>query len=232
VNLVQRAGKDADCDPIDYRGDAPDVEGKTKKEHCPELCVHAIEQQPLQARTILFDGWSASAENLELIHRRQRIFFTTLKNNRWVSLSKESGDIHLEEVAWTAERLRYGVLVKVKGVPFYVRLFPRVAPNGDSAWGIPNDREETVPAQGARETSDGRWQVEELHRGSKQLTGSEECQGRAARAQRNHLACGSHAWRALKVQAKALGQTLYAVRGSLFSRYLRTELRSPHVMAC
>jgi len=74
--------------------------------------------------------------------------------------------------------------------------------------------------------------IEELHRGIKQLTGSEKCQCQAARAQRNHLACCYHAWLSLKVKAKDLGQTLYAVRESLFSRYLRGELRSPTVTAC
>ena len=34
-----------------------------------------------------------------------------------------------------------------------------------------------------------RWQVEEFHRSFKQLTGSEKCQCRKARSQRNHLAC-------------------------------------------
>ena len=74
--------------------------------------------------------------------------------------------------------------------------------------------------------------IEELHRGLKQLTGSEKCQCRAARTQRNHLACCYHAWVSLKVQAKELGQTLYALRESLFSHYLRAELQRPHIVAC
>src|SRR6266850_2152798 len=61
--------------------------------------------------------------------------------------------------------------------------------------------------------------IEELHRGLKQLTGSEQCQCRAARAQRNHLACCYHAWVSLKVKAKELGQTMYALRESLSSHY-------------
>ena len=81
----------------------------------------------------------------------------------------------------------------------------RVAPDGDLDWVIPNDLAETVTAQVAEEASDVRWQVEELPRGIKQLTGSEKCQGRAARAQRNHLACCYHAWVSLKVKAKELG---------------------------
>ena len=73
---------------------------------------------------------------------------------------------------------------------------------------------------------------EELHRELKQLTGTAKGQGRAARAQRNHCACCSHAWVSVKVKAKELGQTLYALRESLFSHYLRAELQPPHIAAC
>jgi hypothetical protein len=232
VNLVHSAGKDADFYPIDYRVYAPDVDGKTENDHFAEMFLNAIEQKHIQARTILFDGWYASAETLKLIHRRKRVFFTTLKSNRLVSLSKESGYLHLEDLEWTPDRLMHGVLVKLKEVPFYVRLFKLVTPDGDIDWVITNDLAETLTAQVARETSDVRWQVEELHRGIKQLTGSERCQCQAARAQRNHLACCYHAWLSLKVKAQELGQTLYAVRESLFSRYLRAELRNPRITAC
>ncbi len=138
----------------------------------------------------------------------------------------------LEELEWTADRVVHGVLVKLKEVPFKVRLFKLVAPDGDLDWVITKDLDETVTAQVAEDSSDVRWQVEELHRGLKQLTGSEKCQCRAARAQRNHLACCYHAWVSLKVKAKELGQTLYALRDSLFSHYLRTELRNPRIVAC
>ena len=105
VNLVHSAGKDGDFYPIDYRVYAPDVDGKTKNDHFQEMFVNALDRKHLQARTLLFDGWYASAENLKLIHRRKRIFFTTLKSNRLVSLSKAQGYIHLEEVEWTPDRL-------------------------------------------------------------------------------------------------------------------------------
>jgi hypothetical protein len=57
VSLVQSGGKDEDFSPIEYRVDAPDVEGKTKKEHVSELFITALEQKHLQARPILCDGW-------------------------------------------------------------------------------------------------------------------------------------------------------------------------------
>ena len=232
VSLVHSAGKDADFYPIDYRVYAPEVDGKTKNDHFSEMFVNAMDQKQLRAGTILFDGWYASAENLKLIHRRKRIFFTTLKSNRLVSLSKEQGYLHLEALEWTPEHLAHGILVKLKEVPFTVRLFKLVAPDGDIDWVITNDLAETVTAQVAEESSDVRWQVEELHRGLKQLTGTEKCQCRVARAQRNHLACCYHAWVSLKVRAKELGQTLYELRDSLFSHYLRAELCNPWIMAC
>jgi len=232
VSLVHSAGKDAAFYPIDYRLYAPDVDGKTKNEHFQEMFVTALDQKQIQARTIVFDGWYASAENLKLIHRRHGTFFTTLKSNRLVSLSKEHGYVHLEALEWTPDWLAHGVIVKLKEVPFKVRLFKLVAPNGAIDWVITNDLEETVTAQIAEDSSDVRWQVEELHRGLKQLTGSEKCQCRAARAQRNHLACCYHAWVSFKVKAKELGQTMYELRDSLFSNYLRAELRNPRIVAC
>jgi hypothetical protein len=232
VSLVHSGGKDNDFYPIDYRVYAPDVDGKTKNHHFQEMFVNALDQKQLRARTILFDGWYASAENLKVIHRRKRTFFTTLKSNRLVSVSKEQGYGHLEDLEWTPDRMAHGVLVKLKEVPFTVRLFKLVAPDGDIDWVITNDLDETLTAQVADDASDVRWQVEELHRGLKQLTGSEKCQCRAARTQRNHLACCYHAWVSLKVKAKELGQTLYALRESLFSHYLRAELQHPHIVAC
>jgi hypothetical protein len=231
VNLVHSGGQ-GDFYPIDYRVYAPEVDGKTKNQHFQEMVVHALEQKQLRARTILFDSWYASADNLKLIPRRQRIFFTTLKSNRLVSLSKEEGYVHLDAGEWTPTRLTSGGLVKLKEVPFTVRLFKLVAPDGDIDWVITNDLAETLTAQVAKDSSDVRWQVEELHRGLKQLTGTEKCQCRGARAQRNHLACCYHAWVSLKVKAQELGQTMYALRESLFSHYLRAELQHPHIVAC
>ena len=186
VSLVHSAGKEEDFSPIDSRVYAPDVDGKTKNDHLHELFLNAVEQKQIQARPIVFDGWYASAEHVKLIHRRPWTFFTTLKSTRLVSLSKEQGDSHLEEIEWTPDRMVYGVSVKLKEVPFKVRLFKLVAPDGDIDWVMTNDLDETMTAQVAQDTSDVRWQVEELHRGLKQLTGSEKCQWRGARAQRNH----------------------------------------------
>ncbi len=150
----------------------------------------------MQAQTLLFDAWYASVDNLKLIERLGRCFVTTLKSNRLVSLSKEQGYIHLQEVDWTAARLQQGVLVKLKELPFLVRLFKIVAPNGDIDWLMTNrphtgvgDNQRAITAQDVADQNAVRWQIEQLHRELKQLVGSAKCQCRKARSQRNHLAC-------------------------------------------
>ena len=231
VNLVHSSGAPGDFYPIDYRIYAPETDGKTKNDHFREMLVRAVADKRIQAKIVLIDSWYAGADNLKLIHRLGLIFFTTLKENRLVSLSKEEGYIHLDQIEWTPERLQNGVLVKLKEVPFTVRLFKLVATNGDIDWVISNCPDETLTAQVAQDANDVRWQVEELHRGLKQLTGSEKCQCRKARSQRNHMACCYQAWLSLKVKAKQTGKTLYQVKTDLLHHYLRAELRNTRVPA-
>lgn len=231
VNLVHSSGAAGDFYPIDYRLYAPETDGKTKNEHFREMLQQAVGEKRIQARTVLLDSWYAGADNLKLIHRLGLIFFTTLKENRLVSPSKAEGYVHLDQIEWTSGRLQNGVIVKLKEVPFKVRLFKLVATNGDIDWVITNCPDETLTAQVAQDANDVRWQVEELHRGLKQLTGTEKCQCRKARSQRNHLACCYHAWLSLKVKSQQLNKTLYQVKTDLLHDYLRAELRNPHVRA-
>jgi hypothetical protein len=231
VNLVHSAGAEKDFYPVDYRIYAPEQDGKTKNDHFAEMVINAVFAKKIKAKRILFDSWYASAENLKLVHRLSLVFFTTLKSNRLVSLSKEAGWIHLDEIEWTPQRLENGVMIKLKEVPFKVRLFKVVAIDGDIDWVITNCPEETLTTQVAQEASDVRWQVEELHRGLKQLTGTEKCQCRKARSQRNHIACCYHAWLSLKVKAKSLRKTLYQTKNDLLSDYLRAELATPRIQA-
>jgi hypothetical protein len=231
VNLVHSAGNPKDFYPIDYRIYAPDQDGKTKNRHFSEMVINAVFAKQIKAKRILFDSWYASAENLKLVHRLGLTFFTTLKSNRMVSLSKAGGWIHLEEIAWTLERLRNGIMIKLKEVPFKVQLFKVVATDGDIDWVITNCPDETLTTQVAQEANDMRWQIEELHRELKQLTGTEKCQCRKGRSQRNHIACCYHAWLSLKVKAKALGKTVYQTKDNLLSDYLRAELVAPRIQA-
>lgn len=231
VNFVHSSGCEGDYWPIDYRIYHPDTDGKTKNDHFQDMFLRLITHKHLKARTILFDSWYASVGNLKLIHRHGWTFFTTLKSNRMVSISKEIGYQHLDELVFTEHTLNSGLLVKLKEVPFMVKLFKIAATNGGIEWVITNDRDHTIDLASASAKNRNRWQIEEFHRGFKQLTGSEKCQCRKARSQRNHLACCYHAWVSLQVKAKQLQTTIYQLRKQLFAAYLSHELVHPSIKA-
>jgi len=228
VNLVHSDGEN--YLPIDFRIYAKTMDGKTKNDHFQEMVMNAKQDKDLEATIILFDSWYGSWQNLKLVQRLDMTFFTTLKSNRLVSVSKEAGYQHLDEIDWTPDRLEHGVLVKLKKVPFLVRLFKLVAPNGDIDWVITNS-EAPLTTDVVQNENAIRWQVEQLHRELKQLTGIEKCQCRKQRAQRNHIACCYQAWLAIQVKADALNTTLYALVHDLLYEFLRAELRDPRIPA-
>lgn len=228
VNLVHSDGED--YYPIDFRIYAKEMDGKSKNHHFRQMLLNAKQDKGIQAQTVLFDSWYGSWENLKLVNRLQMVFFTTLKSNRLVSLSPERGYIHLDEIDWTPARLAHGVLVKLQKVPFHVRLFKVVTPNGDIDWIITNS-ETSLTTDAVQDEDTIRWQVEQLHRELKQLTGIEKCQCRKQRAQRNHIACCYQAWLAIKVKADQVGKTLYALVHDLLYEFLRAELRDPRIPA-
>jgi hypothetical protein len=240
VNLVHTNGKEGGYYPIDYRIYDPDSDGKTENDHFREMVIRAIHDKLIKAKTILFDSWYSSAENLKLIHRMGLFFVTTLKSNRLVSPVKGEGNIHLEQIEWTDDDLANGILVHIKAVPFLVRLFKIVATNGDVEWMITNketieasngDHPSPITAQDVQKENAVRWQVEQMHRELKQLVGTEKCQCRKARSQRNHMAFCYQAWLAIKVAAKKKSVTLYEAQANLFRGYLRAQLRSPGIPA-
>lgn len=239
VNLIHTDG--SDYYPIDFRIFAPKADGKTKNDHFRDMLINAVANKRLHTKRVLFDSWYASVDNLKLVTRLGLVFVTTLKSNRLVSLSKEAGYVHLDQLDWSEAQLKHGIVVKLKELPFKVRLFKvvlqdesieRAEQRERVEWVITNaDRPGEPTTQVVQQENEVRWQVEQLHRELKQLTGTEGCQCRLARSQRTHIACCYHAWLSLKVIAKRLGKTVYQVRADLFSDYLRAQLRNPVVTA-
>ena len=228
VNLVHSDG--IDFAPIDYRIYAPMQDGKTKNDHFQDMLITAKMDKGILANMVLFDSWYASVSNLKQINRMGMQFITTLKENRLVSLSKEGGYIHLQEIEWTEEQKQYGVQIKLQEVPFHVQLFKLVAPDGNIDWVITNCPEK-ISIDLVQKENKVRWNIETMHRELKQLTGIEKCQARKSRSQRNHISYCYQAWFALKKKAKEADITVYALRNNLFSEYLKKFLKQPFIPA-
>lgn len=231
VNLVHSSGNDGDYFPIDYRIYDPSTDKKTKNDHFKEMFINAVASKNLKTRTVAFDSWYASFSNLKLIHRANWTFFTTLKSNRLVSLSKETGYQSLESLVFDEQSLVKGLVVRIKKVPFPVKLFKLVSKDGRIDWIITNNLDEHVNLFLAELKNENRWQIELFHREVKQLTGSEKCQARKARSQRNHLACCYHAWLSLKLKAKKLKISIYKLKQQLLDEYLIAQLNNPTIDA-
>ena len=116
-------------------------------------------------------------------------------------------------------------------MPFAVRLFKLVAPNGDIAWVVTNHFAFARTQHLVEATTRTRWQVEEFHRSFKQLTGAEKSQCRRAQAQRNHMACCYLAWVSLRQFARQTAQTLYQAHQQQWAPYLRQLLQKPIIPA-
>jgi hypothetical protein len=231
VNLVHTSGCLGDFYPVNYRVYHPAGDGKTKNDHFQEMFKQAIESQHIKARNIAFDSWYASAENLKMIHRSGWTFYTNLKSNRKVSITKEEGYQDLTQIQWSREELISGKLVRIKEVPFWLKLFKLVDTKGNIEWVITNKLAEDFTRLRAIQAVQVRWQVEEFHRSFKQLTGSEKCQCRKEQSQRNHLACCYGARVAIKVKAQELKTTMYQVKNKLFAEYLKLQLQNPMIAA-
>jgi len=228
VNLVHYDGQEAY--PIDYRIYAKSVNGLTKNNLFAEMLMAAKLKKGIQATTILFDSWYSSVKNLKLVALLDMTFITQIKDNRLVSLSKAQGYIHVQDIDWTPDRLAHGVSVKLKELPFRVRLFKIVATNGDIDWIITN-APDPITAQAIQDENARRWPIEQFHRELKQLTGSEKCQCRKARSQRNHVGYCYLAWVSLKVRSRQLGLSVYQVRQRIFDDFLTMALQKPPIPA-
>ncbi len=159
VNLVHTNGSLGDYYPINYRIYNPDSDGKSKNDHFQEMFRQAIVNQKIKARNIAFDSWYASVDNLKMIHRSGWTFYTNLKSNRKVSITKEVGYQNLREIQWTHEELISGKLVRVREVPFWLKLFKLVDTEGNIEWVITNKLAEDFTRLRAIQATQVRWQV-------------------------------------------------------------------------
>jgi hypothetical protein len=167
---------------------------------------------------------------LKLIHRI-KVFVTRLKDHCLVSLCPKGGYIAMEGLEWSRLDLQNGIVVKLKKIPFLVRSFKMVATHGEIDWIIANDLSHTISSQVVQNGVDVAWQIGQLQREFKQLTGSEKCECRSQDSQHNHPSCCYQAWFSLKVKADELGKTLYAIKHDLLYEFLQAELPDPRIPA-
>ena len=136
----------------------------------------------------------------------------------------------VDALDWSEREVAHGKLIKIKGFPkeHKVKLFRVAVSTHRADMVVTNDHTQNF-TRGAQQACALRWKIEQFHREAKQLTGIERCQCRAARIQRNHIACAMLVWVRLAAVARSTGQTLYRVKHGLLEEFLRQQLKNPAI---
>jgi len=127
-------------------------------------------------------------------------------------------------------RRKQDKLIKVKGFPgaHRVKLFRVVLSTQRTDYIVTNEMEQDN-VEVVQDVCGFRWKIEQFHRGTKQLTGLEDCQCRKERIVRNHIGCAMLVWIRIQQVAFETVRTVYQVKHDLLSDYLRQQLKSPSV---
>jgi Transposase DDE domain len=214
---------------IDYRLYDPDGDGKSKLDHVQDMLSNIVYHKQLPFRAVLMDTWYATKDLMLFIESLHKIYYCPLKDNRQVDDSGGSQPYQrADALIWTKHELRHGKTIKIKGFPndHKVQCFRVEVSTHRTDWIVTNDpAAETTEA--TQEVCGFRWNIERLHRESKQGTGLEGCQCRKARLQRNHIACALLVWVRLKQLATQTARTVYQLKHGLLDDYLCQQLKNP-----
>ncbi|WP_375449359.1 transposase [uncultured Nostoc sp.] len=215
---------------IDYRIFDPERDGKTQLDHVQDRLISAIHRDILFGY-VLMDSWYATAELMKRLISKHKIFYCPLKANRKVDDSQAQRPYRAVSLLdWSEREQAEGKLIKIDKFPLdvKVKLFRVVVTTDRTDWLVTNDLSQHS-VETAQQESSLRWKIEQLHREEKQLTGLAKCQCRLNRSQRNHIAAASLVWIRLRELANVCQTTVYQLKHSLLSDYLRAQLMRPTI---
>lgn len=160
--------------------------------------------------------------NLKQVRACGRPWRTRLKRNGLVNpdgrARKPLGDCAIGSDGQTVWRKGYGP----------IRVFRLAAPDGGAEgaayWASSQAQLSEAERVPLAALSGG---IEQYHRGLKQCCGVEKAQVRAARAQRNHIACALRAFLRLETQRLRTGRSWYEAKKQLLRDAVRAYLANP-----
>ncbi len=201
--------------PCDYRLYAKDADGLTKNDHFRAM-LDTAKARGFAPACVVFDSWYASLPHLKAVRGHGWRWVTQLKKNRLVN-PDGTGNRPLGDCPITAG----GTRVHLQGYGF-VLVFLIVHPDGDREYWATSDL--ALPDLQRRKYAELAWGIEVYHRGLKQHCGVERAQVRAARAQRNHIACALRAFLRLEVQRLSTGVSWWEAKTAIIRTAIRAYL--------
>ena len=193
------------------------------------MLTNVVYQKQLPVPAVLMDTWYATTDFMLFIEALSKTYYCPLKDNRQVDDSGSQQPYRrVDTLAWNAQALAHGKRIKIKGFPkdYKVHLFRVAVSPHRTDFGVTNDLTQDS-TEATHEACGFRWQIEQLHREGKQVTGLERCQCRKARTQRNHIGCAFLVWVRLTELATQTGRTSYQLKHGLLDDYLVQQLKKP-----
>lgn len=207
---------------IDFRVYAPKYDGKDKHVHCREMLESAF-YRGFVSPIVLMDSWYAATKTLKLINSMKWSFVAAVHSNRQVHCAP---DEPYRRVADLVNKTGKSCWMKRYGqVKVFKVVSKRKTRNIDYL--ATNNLSLTAPDVAAANAC--RWQIEEYHRGAKQLTGLANCQFRNQRAQRNHILCSIRALLALEQWRLERGISWYEAKQQLIAEAIANYLKHPFI---
>lgn len=204
--------------PTDFRVYDRPQDGQTKNDHFRAM-LETAKRRGFAPRSVGFDSWYASLENLKAIRGYGWHWLTRLKHNRLVNPDGE-GNRPIDQVSLPPE----GRVVHLKGYG-WIRVFRTVAPDGDVEYWATDDLEMSEATR--QELEDQGWGIETYHRGVKQCCGPERAQVRQAEGQRNHVLYALRAFLRLEAHRLRTGVSWYEAKAAILREAVRAYLAHP-----
>ena len=204
--------------PCDYRVYEKDTDGRTKNDHARDLLAVA-QARGFAPEMVLFDSWYASLANLKAIRGHGWPWLRQLKANRAVN-PDGTGNRRLDTCAISEE----GTRVHLQGYGWIV-VFRLVSTDGDTEYWATSAL--AMDAGQRQKYSELAWGIEVYHRGLKQHCGVERAQVRAAKAQRNHIACALRAFLRLEQHRLVTGLSWWEAKAGIIRAAVRAYRAAP-----
>ena len=219
INLMTLLWTDGDRHvPVDWRVYDKPHDHATKNDHFI-IMIDTAHERGFTPECVAFDSWYASLANLKRVRDYQWIWLTRFKSNRLVN-PDNTGNRAISTIAIPDA----GQVVHLKGYGF-IKVFKRVAPNGDREYWATNDLQmsELTRLKYAQYANT----IEQYHRGIKQFCGIERCQLRGARAQRTHIGLALRAFLRIESYCFHRGISWFAAKSQIIRQAVRHYLAQP-----
>lgn len=208
---------------VDFRVYSRLFDGKSKHVHAREMLESAYLRGFVHI-TVLMDSWYSETKTLKLIDGCEWKFIAGIHSNRQVKVHKDDDYRPVADVAATD-----GIICWMKKYG-YIKVFKLVIQKHkteDIDYLATNNLSLSAPDVALANAC--RWQIEEYHKGAKQLTGLQNCLSRSQRALRNHILCSIRALEALELWRLKKGITWYEAKQQLIAEAIAKYLSNPFI---